>query len=531
MLNVNAYEARIAARLLDFFDSKTPWQRGLWTPSVGLTLREVLEASEAVGAGVLTPATLQSLASYCLELVGRDFAFGDAEQKKVLQSALRGDAKSGLISFEGVEYRVIRQLNEAICGEYLQQWSVCLGPGKAAPGAERAARGIASHLLDSGFSSSYLHRWWMYKTQHEAGSRSISELLREAHSLIGIPPRSYELSVAFEHASVPKSPSPQSAWLSNQEVSAWLRSNKFDVSGVRQRGGLKLNITARDVFSAAEKAAEEVDRLSARVSLGTYQKLVPINRVWIVGEDAPIPLRSPRRRVEVHALSRENQVYSSQSLAQIDAAVELASPLNSELRSAAIAGGWAAIESLMTGPGDKERVLAADQMATITACSLPRAELTGLSYKLEEQGGDLAAKLHSCGSNRDRAAIVANLLTGGAAPTFPGPSDAAAAVRLGDLLARPSRVLRDIEGHLAAAFRRLYRQRNMVLHWGRTNAVGVKSCLRAVAPLVGAGLDRIAHAALTEKLAPLELAARAQINLRLVGTTSGPSPLDLLESP
>lgn len=530
MLNVNALQERIAARLLDFFDSKTPWQRGLWTPSVSLTLREVLEASEAVSAGVLTPATLQSLASYCLELVGRDPAFGDAEQKKVLQNALRGDAKSGPISFEGVEYRIIRKLNETICGEYLQRWSACIGPGHAVPGAERAARGIASHLLDGGFSSSYLHRWWSYKTRHEPGTRSISQLLQEAHALIKLAPRDYELLVAFEHASAPKSPSPDSAWLTNQEASAWLRSNKFDVSGVRQRGGLKLRVTARDVFSAAEKAAEAVDTLSARVSLGTYQKLVSINRVWIAGETEPIPLRSPRRRVEVHALSRENQVYSSNSLVQIDAAVELARPLNSELRSAAIAGGWAAIESLMTGPGDKERVLAADRMAAITACSLPRAELTGLSYKLEEQGGEVAERLKACGSNRDRAAIVVALLTGGALPAFADPSDAAAVVRIGDLLAKPTRVLRDIEGHLSAAFRRLYRQRNMVLHWGKTNAVGVKSCLRAVAPLVGAGLDRVAHAALTEKLVPLELAARSQINLNLVGTNSGPSPLDLLES-
>jgi hypothetical protein len=53
----------------------------------------------------------------------------------------------------------------------------------------------------------------------------------------------------------------------------------------------------------------------------------------------------------------------------------------------------------------------------------------------------------------------------------------------------------------------------MVLHWGKTNAVGIKSCLRAVAPLVGAGLDRVAHGSFTEKCAPLELAARAKIRL------------------
>jgi hypothetical protein len=64
---------------------------------------------------------------------------------------------------------------------------------------------------------------------------------------------------------------------------------------------------------------------------------------------------------------------------KIDAGMELAAPLNSELPSVAVAGGWAAIESLLTGPGDDRRVLAEDRMASITACSFARAELTALS--------------------------------------------------------------------------------------------------------------------------------------------------------
>jgi hypothetical protein len=204
--------------------------------------------------------------------------------------------------------------------------------------------------------------------------------------------------------------------------------------------------------------------------------------------------------------------------------------MNSEITSAAIAGGWAAIESLMACPGDKERVLAADRMAKITACSFPRAELTALSYKLEEQGGAIADQLRACSTNRARAAILADLITGGVPPVFPGDSDAAAMARISALLGDPNRVLHDIEHHISAAFRRLYRHRNMVLHWGKTNSLGIKSCLRAVAPLVGAGLDRIAHAAFTEKLEPLELAARAEISLGTVGSPSGHSPLDLLET-
>jgi hypothetical protein len=509
MLNVNVFEKHVVARLLDFFHSKTPWQRGLWESGVVLTLREVLQASEAVAAGVLSPAALHNVARYAVELVGRDPAFGDGQQKKILQAALRTDAKSDGFHFNGVDYKIIQCLADVLGRDYLSHWSGCLRPGHEGIRPERAARAIASHLLDSGFSSDYLHRWWSYKILYDKLTYSLCQLLEEAHKMLSLPPKTHELIVVFEHAPIPKTTAASSPWLTNKEASVWLRTNHFDVRDLRQRGGVKLEITARDKFAAAENAAEIIDRLITRVSLGTYQRIVPINRVWIAGEKEPIPLRTARPRVEVHALSRENQVYSSTFSGQIGAGIELAAPLNSEITTAAIAGGWAAIESLMAGPGDKERVLAADRMAAITACSFPRAELTALSYKLEEQGGAIATQLQACPNNRARAAVLAELITGGAPPVFPEDSDAAALARISALMADPNRVLHDIEHHISAAFRRLYRHRNMVLHWGRANAVGIKSCLRAVAPLVGAGLDRIAHAAFTEKLEPLELAARA----------------------
>jgi hypothetical protein len=529
MLNVNAFDQHVVARLLDFFDSKIPWQRGLWTPGVVLTLQESLQASEAVAASILTEATLHNVASYGIVLVGRDPAFADPQEKKALQAALRTDVKNGGIHFNGVNYRQVQQLAASLGREYLRRWAGVLRPAPGAIQPERTARAIASHLLDSGFSSDYLHRWWTYKAQHEPGARPLSDVLQEAHELLSRPPTAFELVVAFEQAPIPRTPDPASPWLTNTEVSLWLRAQGFAVRDLRQGGGVKLQIEARDVFSAAEKAAEIIDRFMTRVSLGTYRKIVPIKKVWVAGEAKPVPLQGARRRIEVHALSREQQLYTNTHSGKIDAGMELAAPLNSELPSVAVAGGWAAIESLLTGPGDEGRVLAADRMASITACSFARAELTALSYKLEEQGGETAARLKACATNRDRAAILADLIHKGTPPTFPNHSDAAALSRVSALLADPGVVLRDIENHISVAFRRLYRHRNMVLHWGKTDAIGLKSCLRATAPLLGAGLDRIAHAWFVEKCDPLELAARANIRLATVGGASGHSPLDLLE--
>lgn len=529
MLNVNAFDQHVVARLLDFFDSKIPWQRGLWTPGVVLTLQELLQASEAVASSILTEPTLHNVASYAIILVGRDPAFADPQEKKSLQAALRIDAKTGGIHFNGVNYKQVQLLTANLGQEYLRRWATVLAARPATIRAERAARAIASHLLDSGFSSDYLHRWWTYKTQHEPDARSLSEIVQEAHQLLSRPPTRYELVVAFEQAPIPKTADPKSPWLTNTEVSEWLRANGFSVRDLRQGGGVKLQIEARDVFSAAEKAAEIIDRFMTRVSLGTYRRIVPIKKVWVAGEAQPVPLRGARRRIEVHALSREQQLYTNTHSGKIDAGMELAAPLNSELPSVAVAGGWAAIESLLTGPGDDARVLAADRMAAITACSFARAELTALSYKLEEQGGETAIRLKACTTNRDRTAILADLIYKGTSPTFPSYSDAAALSRVSALLAEPSVVLRDIENHISVAFRRLYRHRNMVLHWGKTDAIGLKSCLRAAAPLLGAGLDRVAHAWFVEKCDPLELAARANIRLATAGGASGHSPLDLLE--
>ena len=83
----------------------------------------------------------------------------------------------------------------------------------------------------------------------------------------------------------------------------------------------------------------------------------------------------------------------------VDTAMELVAPLDSE------SGAGAGIEALLTGPGDEDRVSAADRMASLVACSFPRAELTALSYELEKEGGVVADQLKVCTTNRDRVAI------------------------------------------------------------------------------------------------------------------------------
>ncbi|MEV7625054.1 hypothetical protein [Actinoplanes sp. NPDC089786] len=82
---------------------------------------------------------------------------------------------------------------------------------------------------------------------------------------------------------------------------------------------------------------------------------------------------------------------------------------------------------------------------------------------------------------------------------------------------------------LRITMRRLCRARNIVLHGGSTQGVALEATLRTAVPLVGAGLDRITHAALVESLAPLDLAARAENGLDLVGDETDLRVVDILE--
>jgi hypothetical protein len=97
------------------------------------------------------------------------------------------------------------------------------------------------------------------------------------------------------------------------------------------------------------------------------------------------------------------------------------------------------------------------------------------------------------------------------------------------VLADPYKELGDARAVFELVLRRVYRQRNIVVHGGTADSVAMEATLRTAAPLIGAGLDRLVHAKLVINLGPLELAARAANSLELVGEDGGPSVVTMLE--
>jgi hypothetical protein len=523
MLDVNSHGRHVAACLLDFFGSGTPWQRRLWAVGTAMSLDEVLEGSEAVQSSVLSESSFKDLCHASQVVVGQDPGAGTPEERSLLRGSLLTGPRA-----EGADYIVIRQMLSQIKDGYLERWAHVLS-GEALTNPERAARAVATHLLDLGFSDTYLHRWWTYRIHHEPGTRSLADLIRDAHDLAHRPESNFEVLIPFVGVPGSHEAMPQN-WRSATEVSGWLRDNNFDPRDLRQSGGFLLSLSARDVHAAIQKISEFVERLSARVNLGSRSNLQSVNQVWVQGAKDPFPLKRVSRGVEIRALARENKLYEQSETSNIDAALELLGSLNEGPPGPAVAGGWAALEALLLGPGDRDRHVAGDRLASLIACSFPRAELTTLAYAHAKHGNDhLSDGIKAASNNRERAALVVQAINNHQALSLVSESDRLAEIRLRSLLATPKSALRDIEQYAARALRRLYRQRNLVLHWGRMNAVCLRAALRTSAPLIGAGVDRIAHTWFTSKISPLELSARAKIRLELLGTSGGVSPIELLE--
>jgi hypothetical protein len=524
MLVGNDYSQHVFTRLFDFFTVNSQWQRRLWNVGLVLALRELDEAIEAQHLRALSGEAVRWLAESIKGRLKDDPGVGTEAERKALTRLLEGD-----LSFEGVPHRVLRQYTADIESMYLDRWEKTLRNGTTKPSRERAARALGAHLLDGGFSQQAL-REWLDDLADDARSLELADVVLEAKALSKRPKQDFQVLLLYERTPPGTSPRPE-GWTKMRQVRQWLDANGIGAGYApnRAHGGIVIKITSPDVYSAVGEAASIADRFAARVAVGTRSEMLALRETFVAGTPRPLPLRRSRR-VGVHSLDRHKTLYDRSGDPAIDSALELVSHLDYGQGPVAVAGGWSAVEYLLSGPGDAKNVLAADRLAALVACSWPRAELTTIARnRIQKIDDALSAKLAGLATNKDRCdRLLLEMRTEGSLD-LAFQSDRAALHRIDRLVGDPASVLNDVRGHAQESLRRLYRQRNLVLHGGRTRGVGLEATLRTVAPLVGAGVDRVVHAYLTAKVDPLQTAARAEFELQRAGRPGAPEVTALLE--
>ncbi|MBQ0985290.1 hypothetical protein KBZ10_12330 [Streptomyces sp. F63] len=533
------YARHVLARMADFFtDEGTPWARRLWDIGSVLALEELWEAGYWQANGVLSQTACDWQRNELNALIGPDRGLGDKELRKELTGLLRNSLPD-----PSPERRRLKEIIGHVRAGYLERWAAAVSaPVEQRVKLERFSRTVASHLLDLGYSASHLRAWARDLYRDRATTADIAD---SAAELARTPARVFEVLVALEKVPRRELAEPLEGWFDKGKVVAWLREHGHDTSGIRPGGGFVYRITALDAFSAADQARQMVERMTARSQFLRRDRggVVPFPRLWVADHPQPIPLNPPARGADVLTLVNEGHLYQvAGRRSRIDEALELAAAVNRGPMAPAVAGAWAAVESLLSHPDDPKdnersgKAVAADRMAAIIACSWPRAELTALAHRHRPRAGDdLSRLITACTTNQERARLVAEVLHAHGAPALDFTSastkytDWPAAQRMADLVKTPRPVLGDVRCAFRIALRRLYRTRNIILHGGATRGVALEASLRTGAPLVGAGLDRIVHAAYAEDLSPLDLAARAEVALQLVSGETGLSVVDLLE--
>lgn len=528
-LATDTYARHVVARLLDFFADTSPWPRRLWEVSSVLALREAAEAGDWIRLRVLSPGAVSWYLRALERQLGPDRGLGDTQLRKELTTLLR----SGLAPASRDRRRLV-QLMPMITNGYLPRWATAVDSATH-PSPERLARAVATYLLDCGHSSGQLHRWARALSMQPGAT--LADLLTDVSKLADQDDRDFEVLVPF--LSVPDQQDLAAhlpEWYSAPRASAWFAVHKID-KPPRHNGAFRYKVAVKDAVAAARAVGAKVRRLEARrsYSRGSKKRLEPVGRVWVAGYPEPLPLLPPERGVTVLSLESERTMYSVSQSDRLDEALELAAPLNAGPAASAAAGAWAAIESLLYHPGDQAdieegRAVAADRLAAIVTCSWPRAELTTLSYRHKPSQPDaVSTELRTCRSNLQRCDIVAKALSNGTALALASPGDVAAAERMKAVLGAPYSQLRDVRCIIQGVLRRLYRQRNIVVHGGNTAPIALDSALRTAAPLIGAGLDRMVHSQLINQVEPLDLAARAENSLSLADDPLGPALTKLLE--
>ena len=219
-------------------------------------------------------------------------------------------------------------------------------------------------------------------------------------------------------------------WLSAQETAAWLQSLSITPDGdLRQVGSIQVTMHARDPWSAVEAGAEMVTQTAARVAIGHKQGRVILKGVgWVAGYSTGFPLRANTfARLRSYKTAEDIFRLSSDAEdAKIDDAWRIFAGLETGTRGSALTGGWAAVEGLLLRPDESPAVVAADRLAAIVVCALPRAMLTALSYQHKPTRPDqLTNDLDACTSNLQRCRVLEDAIAGGELPAVSGQSNVA----------------------------------------------------------------------------------------------------------
>lgn len=532
--------AALAARTIELSNDNGPWSRKPHSTSVITYLYELHDAPEWYERDVLSASAIKRLINQIKRLLSKDDLIIASGQAETLAQILQTDFLAKSVErhrLHDIIQTLEQNFNEIIRAHLAKQEDLDI---------ESYAFQFASHLLESGFSKEKINQELKQFKKTDLGDfldgfLELSKVKEQTFNFI-LPTNIVGGSSEMNQLS-------SLHWISRDKVNERLKS------AATYDGGYEVAFQAKDVHAAAKIAHEKALLLAARLKFSNLsnQKLSDVVYCQDTKEFFRFDSNTPNARLGssvslnqiLNVLSDRKNEQSYESL-RLDNALGMATALNGRLAAPAITGGWTALESLLKGPRTRNstKYFVNYSAARIAAASISRAELTAISYQVnEKKHPDLANCLNAELLNRDRALIVQKYLwdeTDNESDisktrlqtkfNWRQKADMLAIERIRNILKAPISELETKTQEIAGTFDQLYRFRNIVAHGGAHSGRLINASLRVSTPIVGAVLDRITHYVLTEDIEISNLVARIEQNIgSLKNKNQPPNLVDLLE--
>ncbi|MFC3963267.1 integrase [Nocardia jiangsuensis] len=357
--------------------------------------RELLDESIAPGVPVNAVEDLRSYATHALKT---DSGLGESRNAVGKAAAA---IKPGITAGSHA-YVVLQEHVRRHDAAYPDDWAEEFERGRAAD-IEGAARRVAAHILDAGYHRSSLHTW-ITNLRKRPDVCTVPDFLRGAAERLARPERGYAFCVPVTNEppfTIDAATAP--GWLTSTAAAAWKKRHAPDAVAVRHQGGFLLEIAARDVNSAADRARTRIANLQTKFNVGSRGAIQIAPWMWSKDKATAFATHTTNRTLDVRSFERLGLLPDLRMPDYITGALALLQPVRTGAAHIAIMSGWSAIESHLVGPDDAD-IVAAERFSLIVAASMPRGELTRLAHAYIRENDDaLADELRGCPDNLSRA--------------------------------------------------------------------------------------------------------------------------------
>lgn len=529
----NFLQLMIAKRMLELIDVRTPWHRSLWQLGTLKAVLEILECTNATWVGAVPNDKAQKyLIERCKQQISEDVGIGSEAVRTILTqklSQLSGKKNSPGSPLQPLLEKEIGELSARAKRDYLRRWKEFVEAGLLTrANVERTARLVVTHLLDDGFDRRHIHGW-LRATLAKTTDGVLLKVLDEGHAMCRQDAVQYRFAIPLQRgAKVVSFSDIHDLLILPEEIKSEFegvasspnRTHQFERL-ISQEVPLVIGkeFWARDPHAASARLLEWLQKVEARSQIGLGRNVLQFSREVLDRTDRKLRnIESIQTSLRVPALDRHG-LYTDELNPQLDAALGLLGSHGNLSPVTSVATTWAAVEGLLGHPG-AQGIDSADGLAAIVACSFPRAELEDLLDRDLTSDALIDGALENIDEVRgsERARLMLSAIQQHGTDIFEAIEDVAAAERILQLVADPAGVLTRVQGYFSDVFRRLYYQRNFVMHAAKFDSVSLPSTVMCAPKLVAAGVDRVVHAQYVRTpVEPLALAARARNEIQMLG--------------